>query len=293
MLHVRGADGVDMDIGLAPNGKGTLYGTPLTSTLAGRCFLNPSSASNAVSWCPSFCEARLESHPVEVLAVVTDLLNAQHMDDGIIHYGGQIEFEQGIPGAPMPLPVFGAGAYRSPLLEPGCGCFQHAWVIAEPRFWQLGDPPLHMNVIRGHLALRELCEMGEPLVGLAHLWLRHLPVSFVYRMACLNMEWRDARDALLDRRGGLDALLDAFAVGGDEALAEARLEIYPHLDSGPPPPSDLWSVEEDRDDPDMLAVERFRRPAAELGPNWLEITTGRARTDEEEVGGAQEEGEGC
>ena len=37
----------------------------------------------------------------------------------------------------------------------------------------------------------------------------------------------------------------------------------------------------------MLAVERFRRPAAELGPNWLEITTGRARTDEEEVGGAQ------
>ena len=39
-------------------------------------------------------------------------------------------------------------------------------------------------------------------------------------------------------------------------MAEARLEIYPHLDSEPPPPSDLWSVEEDRDDPDMLAVER-------------------------------------
>jgi len=39
MLHVRGADGVDVDIGLAPNGKGTLFGTPLTSTLAGRCFL--------------------------------------------------------------------------------------------------------------------------------------------------------------------------------------------------------------------------------------------------------------
>ena len=72
------------------------------------------------------------------------------------------------------------------------------------------------------------------------------------------MEWGNARDALLDRRGGLDALLDAFAAGTDEALAEARLEIYPHLDSGPPPPSDLWSVEEDQDDPDMLAVERFR-----------------------------------
>ena len=42
----------------------------------------------------------------------------------------------------------------------------------------------------------------------------------------------------------------------------------------------------------MLAVERFRRPAAELGPNWLEITTGRARTDEEEVGGVQEDEEG-
>ena len=133
--------------------------------------------------------------------------------------------------------------------------------------------------------------MGQPLVCLAHLWLRHLPASFVYRMACLNMEWRDARDALLVRRGGLDVLLDAFAAGGDEALAEARQEIHPHLDSGPPPPSDLWGVEEDRDDPDMLAVERMRRPAAELGPNWLEIVTGRAHTDEEVVGAAQEEGE--
>ena len=41
----------------------------------------------------------------------------------------------------------------------------------------------------------------------------------------------------------------------------------------------LWGVEEDRDDPDMLAVERMRRPAAELGPNWLEIMMGRARED--------------
>ena len=86
------------------------------------------------------------------------------MADGITHYGGQIEFVNGIPGAPVPLPVFGAGAYRSPLLEPGCSCFQHAWVIAEPRFWQLGDPPLHMNVIRGPHRLRNvicLLEMGE------------------------------------------------------------------------------------------------------------------------------------
>jgi hypothetical protein len=29
MLHVRGADGVDVGIGLAPSWKGTLYGTPL------------------------------------------------------------------------------------------------------------------------------------------------------------------------------------------------------------------------------------------------------------------------
>ena len=190
----------------------------------------------------------MESHPAKVLAVDTDGLNAEHVADGITHYGGQIEFVNGIPGAPVPLPVFGAGAYRSPLLEPGCSCFQHAWVIAEPRFWQLGDPPLHMNVIRGHLAQRDLLEMGAPLVGLAHLWLRHLPVSFVYRMACLNMEWRDARDALLDRRGGLDVLLDALAAGGEEALAAARLEILPHLDSGSPPLSDLWDMEEDRDD---------------------------------------------
>ena len=44
------------------------------------------------------------------------------------------------PGAPVPLPVFGAGAYRSPLLEPGCGCFHHAWVIAEPGW---GVSPQH------------------------------------------------------------------------------------------------------------------------------------------------------
>jgi hypothetical protein len=104
-----------------------------------------------------------------------------------------------------------------------------------------------MNVIRGHLAQRDLLEMGAPLVGLAHLWPRRLPVSFVYRMACVNMEWRDAGDGLLGRRGGLDLLLDAFAAGGEKALAEVRLEIYPHLDSGPPPPSDLWGVEEDRE----------------------------------------------
>ena len=291
MLHVRGADGMDVDIGLAPIAKDTLYVPPLAATLAGRCFLNPSSASNAVTWCPSFCEAPFKPYPAKVLAVDTEGLNAEYEADGITHYGGQVEFVNGIPVAPVPLPVFGAGAYRSPLLEPGEGCFQHAWVIAEPRLWQLGDPPVHMNVIRGHLAIRELREVGEPLVGLAHLWLRHLPVSFVYQMACLNMEWRDARDALLDRRGGLELLRDAFDAGGDEALAEARLEIYPHLDSGPPPPSDLWGVEEDLDDPDVLAVERMRRPAAELGPNWLEIVTGRAHTDEEVVGAAQEEGE--
>jgi hypothetical protein len=34
---------------------------------------------------------------------------------------------------------------------------------------------------------------------------------------------------------GSKLLLAAFAAGGDEALAEARLEMYLHLDSGPPP----------------------------------------------------------
>ena len=48
-------------------------------------------------------------------------------------------------------------------------------------------------------------------------------------------------------------------------------------------------MEEDRDDPDVLAVERMRRPAAELG---LDVVTGRARTDEEEVGGVQEDEDG-
>ena len=64
-------------------------------------------------------------------------------------------------------------------------------------------------------------------------------------------------------------LLDALAAGGEEALAAARLEIHPHLDSWSPPLSDLWDV----------AVERMRRPAAALGPNWLAIMTGRAQED--------------
>ena len=34
MLHGHGADGVDMDIGLAPSWKGTLYGPPLAAMLA-------------------------------------------------------------------------------------------------------------------------------------------------------------------------------------------------------------------------------------------------------------------
>ena len=42
----------------------------------------------------------------------------------------------------------------------------------------------------------------------------------------------------------------------------------------------MWRcVDEDRDHPDMLAVERMRRPAAALGPNWLAIMTGRAQED--------------
>ena len=34
MLHGHDADGVDVDIGLAPSWKGTLYGPPLAATLA-------------------------------------------------------------------------------------------------------------------------------------------------------------------------------------------------------------------------------------------------------------------
>ena len=129
-----------------------------------------------------------------------------------------------------------------------------------------------------------ICSRWErrPLVGLAHLWLRHLPVSFVYRMACLNMEWRDARDALLDRRGGLDVLLDALAAGGEEALAAARLEIHPHLDSGSPPLSDLWVVGRGGGSGRPGHVgggADAAAPAAALGPNWLALMTGRAQED--------------
>mgnify|MGYP006907231805 CR=1 FL=1 len=81
--------------------------------------------------------------------------------------------------------------------------------------------------------------------------------------------------------GMVSAMADARRVSAkiQTDMAAARLEILPHLDSGSPPLSDLWDVEEDRDDPDMLAVERMRRPAAALGPNWLAIMTGRAQED--------------
>ena len=91
------------------------------------------------------------------------------------------------------------------------------------------------------------------------------------------MEWRDARDALLDRRGGLDVLLDALAAGGEEALAAARLEIHPHLDSGSPPLSDLWDVEKGSGRP-RETCWRWSGAAARCCA-WLAIMTGRAQED--------------
>ena len=43
---------------------------------------------------------------------------------------------------------------------------------------------------------------------------------------------------------------------------------------------------------DSFAAGRKRLRGWKLGPNWAEIMTGRAHTDEEVVGAAQEEGEG-
>ena len=51
-------------------------------------------------------------------------------------------------------------------------------------------------------------------MALAHLWLRHLPRWFVFRMACVSVAWADARDVLLAWRAGLAQRQLAFVCFG-------------------------------------------------------------------------------
>ena len=93
-----------------------------------------------------------------------------------------------------------------------------------------------------------------------------------------------------DDFSGDDQSDDSFNGGGD-AVAGAQ-PVLAVVDIVQDEPAGRERHRHRGDDPDLLAVERMRRPAAELGPNWLDVVTGRARTDEEEVGGVQEDEDG-
>ena len=76
------------------------------------------------------------------------------------------------------------------------------------------------------------------MVGLAHLWLRHLPLSALRCLACVNMVWADAVPGLTAWRGQLQEDCETYLAGAREAAARA---VYAH--ALPPPPSG-------REDPD-------------------------------------------
>ena len=84
---------------------------------------------------------------------------------------------------------------------------------------------------------------------------------------------RETRELLEERRG------DGVEVGALVILEAARRAHFSYVRVVRFCGEGGAGAEEDRDEADMLAVERMRRPAAALGPNWLALMTGRAQED--------------
>lgn len=71
-------------------------------------------------------------------------------------------------------------------------------------------------------------EMAEdPVVGFAHLWLRHLPFAYIWRMALVSTAWADAASTLGARRAALQWRHFAYARHGVPCLELARAELRP------------------------------------------------------------------
>ena len=211
VLHVRCDSGIDMHIGLATPvarqavtawAMDVVDGTPRVLTRQMSCFLNPSSVGPARTTAPTPLSRDLCSWDAAVLAADTAAL-----------------WPMGLAAEHFPDPLA-----PHALLWPGYSGVSFDWFQCQPRDWRPGDAKLDPRVVRGAFYHRVRCE-GEPEVGPAHLWLRHLPEGFLNLMACVNSEWRDARSELAGARAQLEERREAFERFGDpdpDLLAAAR-----------------------------------------------------------------------
>ena len=105
--------------------------------------------------------------------------------------------------------------------------------------------------------VRLRCE-DAPVVGLAHLWLRHLPRWFLARMACVNMMWCCvcASELYLWRSLGLDA--EAVESDGEEEVESLGDALRAEADAVDRAAQEEWE--------DGRLEDRLDRFAAELLP---------------------------
>ena len=154
------------------------------------------------------------------------------------------------------------------VLDPGGGEVSHPWMFSSPRGRALTDGPLTSTVVTGCFVSRVRCE-GSPVIGLAHLWLRLLPSSYILRMACVSMRWAEARDVLLFRRFDLeDWQRYGLGEGGEEGEGEAEDEERADTDGA-------WLGDED---PGERQLDLWDRPAGDFGLDaaaYVGLLTGR------------------
>ena len=103
------------------------------------------------------------------------------------------------------------------------------------------------------------------MIGLAHLWLRLLPSSYILRMACVSMRWAEARDVLLFRRFDLEGW-QRYGLGEEEEDGE---------DGERADTDGAWLGNED---PDERQLDLWDRPAGDFGLDaaaYVGLLTGR------------------
>ena len=138
-----------------------------------------------------------------------------------------------------------------------------------------------MTVVPGVPCARMAIEISDDdcdVPGLAHLWLRHLPPSFLRRMACVNMQWAAAVSSLELWRADMDhsaythALLDLYDHEGGSDARRADSPSSTRSEHG-----DGSSDGDPSDDPSSHFLDRLSRPASDYGVDaatYLAIVTG-------------------
>ena len=173
-------------------------GTPSVVDALVSYFLHPPSSEGRAAHSLSGAHAvvrsaALVSHPEEALAADTARLLAARCGWARGVLGGTVL----LPARGGDVPAFALGfgdqwsSASCAVLDPGAGEWSAEWVPAEPLWCVRGGypgriGPLCSGVAPGRFMVRLRCE-DAPVVGLAHLWLRHLPRWFLARMACVNI----------------------------------------------------------------------------------------------------------